>query len=389
MSIPTELPGHEHPVFPPSPPESPGPRRPSGLLAGVIACLGVIALTVVLIASGAFGARTTTTVIRSSAATVPGLNAASIYAKANPGVVDITSKSVTTTAPQSPLGLPGTTAQTDTGTGMVIDPQGHILTADHVVAGAKSVTVTVPGGVSRKATVVAGDAATDVAVLKIDPAGLALHPVTLGTLTDHRVGDPVAVVGDPFDVQRSLSTGVISGLDRTISGLNGYSIPNALQTDAAMNPGNSGGPVLDASGRVIGIADQIATGGSGADSSTGVGFAVPIEIVKAELTQLEAGNVPAHANLGIAAADATGANGVSEVLVGQVRDGGAAAQAGVKTGDAITAIGATKVDSVDSLIAATAALKPGGQTTVTVLRHGQTKTLNITPGKQPTKVTGS
>jgi S1-C subfamily serine protease len=388
MSIPTELPGHEHPVFPPPPPEPPR-RRPSGLLFGVIACLGVIALTIVLIASGAFGARTTTTVIRSSAPTAPGLNAASIYAKVNPGVVDITSKSVTT-APQSAFGLPPSpTAQTDTGTGMVIDPQGHILTADHVVAGAKTVTVTLPGGVSRKATVVAGDAATDVAVLKIDPAGLTLHPVTLGTLTNHRVGDPVAVVGDPFDVQRSLSTGVISGLGRTISGLNGYSIPNAMQTDAAMNPGNSGGPVLDAGGRVVGIADQIATGGSGADSSTGVGFAVPIEIVKAELPQLEAGTVPAHANLGIAAADSTGANGVSEVLVGQVRAGGPAAQAGLKTGDAITAIGATKVNSVDSLIAATATLKPGAQTTVTVLRHGQTKTLNITPGKQPTKVTSS
>jgi putative serine protease PepD len=388
MSIRTELPGPEHPLFPPSPPEPPRSRRPSGLLAGVIACLGVIALTVVLIASGAFGARTTTTVIRSSAATAPGLNAASIFAKVNPGVVDITSKSVTT-APQSPLGPPSTTAQTDTGTGMVIDPQGHILTADHVVAGAKSVTVTLPGGLSRTATVTAGDAATDVAVLKIDPAGLGLHPVTLGTLTDHRVGDPVAVVGDPFDVQRSLSTGVISGLDRTISGLNGYSIPNALQTDAAMNPGNSGGPVLDASGRVVGIADQIATGGSGADSSTGVGFAVPIEIVKAELPQLEAGNVPAHANLGVAAADSTGANGAGDVLVGQVRAGGPAAQAGVRTGDAITAIGATKVDSVDSLIAATAALTPGRPTTVTVLRHGQTKTLDITPGKQPTNVTGS
>jgi putative serine protease PepD len=386
MSIPTELPGHEHPVFPP---DSPGPRRPSGLLAGVIACLGVIALTIVLIASGAFGARTTTTttVIRSSAATPPGLNAASIFAKVNPGVVDITSKSVTTTS-QFPLGLPSTTAQTDTGTGMVIDPQGHILTADHVVAGAKSVTVTLPGGLSRKATVVAGDAASDVAVLKIDPAGLTLHPVTLGTLTNHRVGDPVAVVGDPFDVQRSLSTGVVSGLDRTISGLNGYSIPNALQTDAAMNPGNSGGPVLDAGGRVIGIADQIATGGSGADSSTGVGFAVPIEIVKAELPQLEAGTVPAHADLGIAASNATGANGVSQVVVGQVRTGGAAAHAGVKPGDAITAIGATKVNSVDSLIAATATLKPGQQTTVTILRGGHAKTLDLTPGKQPTKVTG-
>ena len=385
MSIPTEVPGHERHASPPAPRS---PRRPSGLVVGAVACIGLIALTVVLIATGAFGARTTTTttVIRSSGATAPGLNASAIYAKDNPGVVDITANTVST-APQSAFGQPSTTTQTDTGTGMVIDSQGHILTADHVVAGARSVRVTLAGGVNRTATVVAGDAATDVAVLKIEPSGLTLHPVTLGTLANHRVGDPVAVIGDPFDVQRSLSTGIVSGLDRTISGLNGYSIPNALQTDAAMNPGNSGGPVLDAGGQVIGIADQIATGGGGADSSTGVGFAVPIEIVKAELAQLEAGNVPAHADLGIAASDATGTDSLSDVLVGQVRAGGPAARAGVKAGDVITALGSTKVNSIDSLIAATAALKPGDQTTVTVVRNGQTKTTNITLGKQPTKVT--
>lgn len=382
MSIPTEQPAYEQPMFPPT---SRPPRRSSGLLAGIIACIGVVVLTVALIVSGAFGTRTTT-VIGSPPAGSSGFNAAALYAKANPGVVDITANTVTA-ASATPFGLPGgTTQSTATGTGMVLDMQGHILTADHVVAGAKSVTVRLAGGANRKATVVGGDSATDVAVLKIDPSGLTLKPLTLGSLTNHRVGDPVAVIGDPFDVQRSLSTGVISGLDRTISGLNGYSIPHALQTDAAMNPGNSGGPVFDASGRVIGIADQIATGGSGADSSTGVGFAVPIEIAKAELTQLEAGTVPAHADLGIAAG-ANSTNGASGAPVGQVTAGGPAAQAGVKAGDVITALGATKIDSVDSLVAATATLQPGDHTTVTVLRHGQSHTLKITLGKQPTKVT--
>ena len=385
MSISTEQHGQDQPLFAPAPRP---PRRSSGVVAGAIACAGVVGLTGALIVSGAFGARTTTTVVKTTPVGSSGFNPAAIYAKADPGVVDITANSVTA-APQAPFGLPGTTTQTDTGTGMVIDKQGHILTADHVVASAKSVTVTLAGGVNRKATVLAGDPATDVAVLKINPSGLTLHPLTLGNLTSHRVGDPVAVIGDPFDVQRSLSTGVISGLDRTISGLNGYSIPHALQTDAAMNPGNSGGPVFDASGRVIGIADQIATGGSGADSSTGVGFAVPIEIVKAELTQLEAGTVPAHADLGIAASGATGTTGPSGALVGQVRAGGPAAQAGVKPGDVITALGATKVNSIDSLIAASAAMQPGDHTTVTVLRNGQTMTLKITLGKQPTTVTSS
>ena len=386
MATPTEPLGREEPLFPPPAPRS--PRRPSGLLAGAIACLGVVALTIALIVSGAFGARTstTTTVVRSAPVSASGFDPAAIYAQADPGVVDITANTVSS-APQSPFGLPGSTTQTDTGTGMVIDSKGHILTADHVVAGAKTITVTLPGGVNRTATVAGGDSASDIAVLKINPSGLTLHPVTLGSLATHRVGDPVAVIGDPFDVQRSLSTGIVSGLDRTISGLNGYSIPHALQTDAAMNPGNSGGPVLDAGGHVIGIADQIATGGSGGDSSTGVGFAVPIEIVKAELAQLEAGTVPAHADLGIAASGAT--SGVTGALVGQVTAGGPAAQAGVKAGDVITALGTSKVSSIDSLIAATAGFQPGNKTTVTVLRHGQTRTLNITLGKQPTKVTGS
>ncbi len=381
MSVPTEPRSREHPPFPPA---SPAPRRSAGLIAGAAACVGVVGLTVALIVSGAFGPRTTTTVAPAAAPAAGPFQPAAIYARANPGVVDITSD-VVTAAPQTPFAVPGGTQKaTATGTGMVLDQQGRILTADHVVAGAKSISVTLADGVSRPATVVGGDAASDIAVLKINPSGLSLHPVTLGTLAVHRVGDPVAVIGDPFDVQRSLSTGVISGLDRTISGLNGYSIPHALQTDAAMNPGNSGGPVFDSSGHVIGVADQIATGNSGADSSTGVGFAVPIEIVKAELAQLEAGQTPAHADLGIAAGASP-----KGVLVGQVRPGGAAAKAGVKTGDVITALGSTKVGSVDALIAATANYQPGNQTTLTVLRHGHSQTLTITLGKQPTAVTSS
>jgi putative serine protease PepD len=350
----------------------------------------VAALTIVLAVTGAFGNRTSiqTRTVTTSSSSGTGLNAAALYAAANPGVVDITAHS-TTTAPSGPLGLPSKTLQTDSGTGMVLDAQGRILTADHVVAGASAITVSFQDGATRQAKVLGGDTATDVAVLKVNPSGLTLHPLALGTLTGHRVGDPLAVIGDPFDVQRSLSTGVISGLDRTIQAPNGFSIPHALQTDAAMNPGNSGGPVFDASGHVVGIADQIATGNSGGDSSTGVGFAVPIDVIKPELAPLEAGTTPAHAYLGVGANDATSANNSAGALVGTVQPNGPSARAGLRTGDRIVALGTAKITSVNDLIAATATHQPGQTVTVTVIRAGKQVNLKLTFAKEPTTTSGS
>jgi putative serine protease PepD len=303
-----------------------------------------------------------------------------LYAQANPGVVDITGQ--TTTSVPGPFGLSQKAAATQSGTGLVLDKSGHVLTAGHVVAGTRNITVTFQGGATRTAKVLGSDTSADVAVLSVQPSGLALHPLSLGTLSGHRVGDPVAVIGDPFDVQRSLSTGVLSGLDRTIQAPNGYSIAHAIQTDAAMNPGNSGGPILDASGRVIGIADQIATGGS-SDTSTGVGFAVPIDSIKSELAQLESGKVPAHANLGVGAADATSGG----ALVQSVTAGGPAARAGVHVGDVIVGLGPEKIAGVNALVAATMTTRPGAQTTLIVMRGGKRLTLHVTPGREPTQAT--
>jgi S1-C subfamily serine protease len=369
-----------------TPPHSRNAISPA-LVMSAAGLLGVIALTVVLIAVGAFGTPAHTSVVQPSfraSAAGPGLDAAAIYAQVNPGVVDITAHSTSSSGPGS-LAQPGTTASTDTGTGMVIDARGDILTADHVVAGAQSVTVAFQGGATRSATVLGSDAATDIAVLRVATSGLALHPLTLGTLSGHRVGDPIAVLGDPFDVQRSLSAGIISGLDRTISALNGYSIPHAVQTDAAMNPGNSGGPVLDAGGRVIGIADQIETGGGGADSSTGVGFAVSIDVVNTELSELKAGRTPAHADLGVGAGDASNSEGDTGALVGSVQPRGPAADAGVRPGDLIVALGGAKITGVNDLIATTAKYQPGDRVVMTVVRQGKRRSFAITFAKQPTR----
>ena len=181
------------------------------------------------------------------------------------------------------LRRPEPVRSTATGTGFVVDGKGHIVTAAHVVEGASSISVKFQDGTTRTAKVLGTDEATDVAVLSVDPSGLTLHPLALGSSASLAIGDEVAAIGDPFTYDRSLSTGVVSGLDRTISAPNGFTVAHAIQTDAALNPGNSGGPVLDASGRVIGIVDQIATNGS-SQTSSGVGFAVPIDLVRSELS---------------------------------------------------------------------------------------------------------
>jgi putative serine protease PepD len=335
----------------------------TALLVGSIGTLGVFELT------GSLGTTKVihnTTVVGSatpvSTSSGNAGNARSLYASAAPGVVDIT-------------------AGHSSGSGFVVDAQGHIVTAEHVVQGASSITVKFQDGTTRKATVLGTDDATDVAILKVDPAGLTLHPLTLGSSSHLQIGDSVAAIGDPFGYDRSFSTGIISGLDRTIGAPNGFTVAHAVQTDTALNPGNSGGPMLDASGRVIGIVDQIATDGS-AQQNSGVGFAVPIDLVKSELQTLEAGRTIKHAYIGLATSDTT--SGASGALVGQLTPNGPAGKAGVRPGDAITAIDSQKVNGTSDLVATIAAHKPGDKLVLTVSRGGKTLHLTVTLGTQPT-----
>ena len=266
------------------------------------------------------------------------------------------------------------------GSGFVVDDQGHIVTAAHVVDGATSVSVKFADGTARKATVLGKDDAMDVAVIKVDADGLTLHPLTLGSSASVDVGAEVAAIGDPFGYARSISTGIVSGVDRTVQAPNGFTVAHAIQTDAAMNPGNSGGPVLDADGDVVGIADQIATDGS-AEQSSGVGFAVPIDLVKSALKTLEAGGSVRHAYVGVATGDSS--TTTAGATVSGVTGGGPAGRAGLRSGDVVTALDGTTVTDSTDLVAAVAAHQPGDEVELTVKRGSETLHPTVTLGAQP------
>jgi putative serine protease PepD len=378
---------------PPADGGAPGPggrwpgRRSLALLMTVAALLGGgVSVGILALAGGLGGDGTTTTTVvqssagdASSASSSSGLDARAIYAATSAGVVEITA-SGTGSSQSDPFGQGSSQSSEATGSGFVVDGKGYIVTAAHVVDGASSIKVTFSDGTTRTATLSGEDNATDVAVLKIDPSGLTLHPLKLGSSASLGVGDAVAVIGSPFGYEESVSTGIVSGVDRTIQAPNGYTVAHAIQTDAALNPGNSGGPILDASGRVIGIADQIATNGN-ADQSSGVGFAVPIDLVSRELGALEAGKTVSHAYLGVSTTQSTSATGA---LVASVSADAPAASAGVRSGDVITAVDGTKIADSNGLVAAIADHDPGDQIKLTVRRGSDTLTLTATLGTQPT-----
>jgi putative serine protease PepD len=295
-----------------------------------------------------------------------------IYKNDSPGVVDIT----VTTSGSPDFGPGGGSSQAE-GSGFVVDTDGHIVTNAHVVDGATSIKVQFQNGKLAKATLVGTDASTDVAVIKVSVDAAQLHPLSFASSAGVQVGQEVAAIGSPFGLPESMSSGIISALDRTITAPNNYSISGAIQTDAAINHGNSGGPLLDMSGDVIGVNAQIESDSGGND---GVGFAIPSNAVKNVADTLIAGGKVQHAYLGIQVGDSTTATGaqVTSVVSGSPADKG-----GLKAGDVVTAIDGKAISNSDDLTAAVSAHKPSEQITVTVNRNGSTKTLKITLGIRP------
>src|SRR6204780_2779251 len=336
------------------------------------------------------------------------------YVRDAPGVAFVTS-TVVQKGESSPFNLFGggeTQRQgIDPGSGIVIGANGTILTNYHVIANAIKVTVSVEKGQTVNAQVVGKDPSNDLAILRVPTDGLNLHPLTLGDSSGVQVGDPVLAIGNPFDLERTLTTGVISALQRQITAPNGFTIDNVLQTDAPINPGNSGGPLLNIAGEVIGINSQIETGGS-SDGSVGIGFAVPINTAKSEISELEKGGTVRGAYLGLTSLTVDGSLSAlnlpvkSGALVQSVQKGTAAEKAGIRGGtvsantedgqvavggDVIIGLDGKKVTSSEDLASDIEEKKPGDKITVELWRATgggkyEKKTLTATLGSRPNSV---
>jgi S1-C subfamily serine protease len=335
-----------------------------------------------------------------------GLSPEAIYKQDGPGVVQITATTVTQ-VPADPFNFLPSTPQTSQslGSGFVIDRAGHIVTNFHVIQGAQKVQVSFSGQDQLPATVVGKDRSTDLAVLKVDAHARALTPLPLGNSDDVRVGDPVYAIGNPFGLTRTLTTGVVSAVQRQIFAPNGVPIDSAIQTDAAINHGNSGGPLIDAFGRVIGVTSQIQTGSSQNQGNVGIGFAIPVNTVRDIAGQIIAHGQAQHAFLGLSAADLTPQlkklfNLPTEqgLLVQVVDKGTGAAKAGIKGGstqvvvggesywvggDIITKIDGQPVTSVDQLFSAVQQKHPGDTMKIELWHGDKQKTVTAKLGTKP------
>ena len=381
---------------------------------------GGVVVAVIAVTGGLGASQKTVTEIQSASPIAPSnvsqqsvsLTPHQIYEKDAPGVAFVTSTIVRQV--ESPFGFfhgEGQQQGQASGSAFVINSDGTMLTNWHVVENAVKVTVSFEHGKTVEAKVVGKDPSNDLAVLRIPTEGLTLHPLALGDSGKAQVGDPVLAIGNPFGLDRTLTTGVVSALQRQITAPNGFTIDNVLQTDAPINPGNSGGPLLNGAGQVIGINSQIETGGSGG-GSVGIGFAVPIDTAKSELSQLEKGGTVRGAYLGVSTLAIDGALSAlnlpvkSGALVQSVEAGTPAAKAGIRGGnlemqsgggkvsvggDIIVKVDGKAIASAEDLSSAIAAKKPGDTVTIELLRANGGggyvhKTVSVTLTARPNSV---
>ena len=334
-----------------------------------------------------------------------GLNPAALYRRLSPGVVTVISIFGTDDEPRPGGGEGGL------GSGFVLDGEGYVATNAHVVTEgqgsdlkrANDVYVEFADGNRVDARIIGDDPNADVALLKIDPGGLSLTPIRLGSSRSLHVGAPVAAIGSPFGERQSLSVGVISAVDRDIESLTAFAIGNAIQTDAAINRGNSGGPLLDARGRVIGINSQIKSSGGGGE---GVGFAVPVETVRRSLEQLRAKGRVDYGYLGVTSqqlypqlAKRLDVKADTGALVAKVEPDSPASEAGLETGDekiefqgqrdipvngdVIVSVDGDPLDNANNLGDLISMKSPGDEVRLEVFREGERRVVTVRLGERP------
>jgi putative serine protease PepD len=333
-----------------------------GLVIAVLAVAGVFDQTERVITQAP---RASTTAVSDQRAADGSVS--SIYAQTAPGVAYVQN------------------GNSGSGSGFLIDARGHVVTNDHVVEGGSRFTVRFgEGGDVLPARLVGKDASSDLAVLEVDPKKVPAEtkPLELASSAQLRPGDVAIAIGSPFGLSGTITTGIISALDREIESPNGFPIAGVLQTDAAINPGNSGGPLLDADGRVIGVNSQIAS--SAARQSSGVGFAVPVDTVKKIVPQLLKGGDIQRAYLGVSSTlDANDGGAV----VAAITPTGPAASSDLRTGDRITAVDGHAIKEPADLSSAVLEHKPGDRIELTVVRSGQQRTIAVQLGTRPDQLT--
>jgi S1-C subfamily serine protease len=351
------------------------PLTVAGLAAALVLGLGLGAAAFAVLDESATTVVRQVTVEGSEPVAADVLSAAAVYKRASKGVVEISA---------------GGTQGRAQGSGFVYDADGHIVTNQHVVAGASSVSVSFWNGVELDAVVVGTDPSTDLAVLRVDaPAGL-LSALRLADSSAVEVGDPVLALGSPFGLEGTITSGIVSALHREMTAPNRFTITDTIQTDAAINHGNSGGPLLDRRGQVIGVNAQIESESGGSD---GVGFAIPSNTVRSIARQLISTGEVRHAYLGIRMTPV--AEGVA---ITTVVDDTPAAEAGLRAatgtelvdgqeqptgGDVIVELDGEKMTSATALQSAVDARQPGETVALTILRDGQRRTIEVTLAVRP------
>ncbi len=358
---------------PPEPPRVPS-RWPAAVGGGLVSAIVVSA---VLLGTGLAGdnnngsptnAPATTAPVTISATDSKGDLARAVYAAASPSVASVRTSE-------------------GSGTGFLVDSNGTMVTNAHVVGSNKQVQVRFnDNGSYHDAQVLSVDASTDLAALKIDPSDAqGIRPLELADSDNVQVGDSAIAIGYPLGLDRTATAGIVSGLERSIESPNGFSIDKVIQTDAPVNPGNSGGPLLNAKGQVIGVNSQIATAAGGGEGNIGISFAIPANTVKSVLPDLENGSAPKHAYLGVSTSDTANDKGAQ---IRETTSGGPSERAGLRAGDVVTKIDGQTISTADQVVQSISDKQPGDTVKVTVQRNGHEQTVDVTLGTRPDQVPG-